>query len=283
MAIIIDGKQISQNIRKGLLTEVSALTAKFNRAPGLAVIIVGDNPASRVYVKNKIKACEDTGIKSFHFELSETVSETELLSLIAKLNANDEIDGILVQLPLPKHLKEDIVINAIAPEKDVDGFSPVQSGRLLKGEDCLLPCTPAGVIELLKAYNVKISGSNTVIIGRSNIVGKPLFHLLLKENATVTVCHTKTADLASHTRRADIVVAAVGHINALTADMVKEGATVIDVGINRTENGLKGDVEFDNVKYKAALITPVPGGVGPMTITMLLKNTLKAFKTTYGI
>ncbi len=282
-AKIIDGKRISE-----ILREETALSVKMRpegiRVPGLAVIIVGDNPASRVYVNNKKKACEICGFTSYEYALPEGTSEKELLSLIDELNLNDDIDGILCQLPLPSHIDENKVIDAISPEKDVDGFSPVSTGNLVAGKPCFAPCTPAGVVEMLKYEGIGISGKHCVIVGRSNIVGKPAALLMLQNNATVTVCHSRTKNLAEEVKRADIIIAAIGKPGFITEDMVKEGAVVIDVGINRLPTGkLTGDVDFDNVKEKASYITPVPGGVGPMTITMLMKNTLLSWKKKFGI
>ncbi len=277
-AKIIDGKKISEELRLSI-GEAVKNRPEGSRAPGLAVIIAGNNPASRIYVNNKKKACEICGFNSYEYALEENTDEKELLALIEKLNKDDSIDGILCQLPLPSHIDENKVIDAISPEKDVDGFSPVNVGNLVAGKPCFAPCTPAGVVEMLKYEGIEISGKHCVIVGRSNIVGKPAALLMLRENATVTICHSKTKDLAQEVRRADIVIAAIGKANFITADMVKEGAVVIDVGINRLENGkVTGDVDFDSVKEKAAAITPVPGGVGPMTITMLMKNTLESWR-----
>ena len=271
MAVIIDGKATAQAVRGALRDEVAAFVAEKKTAPGLAVVIVGSDPASQVYVRNKHKA-------EVH-ELPAETTEDELLLLIDKLNKDAKIHGILVQLPLPKHLDEEKVILAIDPKKDVDAFHPQNVGKIMIGNFSFVPCTPAGVMELLKHYNIDPAGKHCVIIGRSNIVGKPQAMLMLKENATVTICHSKTADLAQITKSADILVAAVGKANFVTADMVKEGAIVIDVGINRNADGkLCGDVDFSSVEPMASYITPVPGGVGPMTITMLLKNTLTAAK-----
>lgn len=276
MAQIINGKEISAKIRAEIAEEVIEMK-KHGIHPGLAVVIVGEDPASKVYVRNKKRACEDAGIYSEEYALPEDTTESELLSLIDKLNADEKIHGILVQLPLPKHLDDKTVIEHIDPKKDVDAFSEVNVGKIMLGDYNFLPCTPAGVMELLRESGIDPSGKECVIVGRSNIVGKPQAMLMLHANATVTVCHSRTRDLASITRRADILVAALGKANFITADMVKEGAVVIDVGINRLDDGkLCGDVDFASVEPKASYITPVPGGVGPMTITMLLKNTLKA-------
>ena len=278
MAKIIDGKLVSSTLRASIADEVRALTER-GINPALAVILVGNDPASAVYVRNKQKACLETGIKPTQITLPEETSEDELLAVVDKLNSDPEIHGILVQLPLPKHISEKKVIERIDPKKDVDAFTYDSVGRIVEGKYGFLPCTPAGIIELLKFYNIEIAGKDCVIIGRSNIVGKPMALLLLNESGTVTVCHSKTRDLASVTRRADILVVAIGKPNFVTADMVKDGAVVIDVGINRLPDGkLTGDVDFDAVAEKASFITPVPGGVGPMTITMLMKNTLSAAK-----
>ena len=277
MAIRIDGQETAQAVRSEIRGAVAAFTKKTGKIPGLAVVIVGDDPASQVYVRNKHRACEEVGIRSDVHALPADTSEAELLALIASLNADPTVNGILVQLPLPGHLNEEKVLLSIDPAKDVDAFHPVNVGRIMIGNFTLAPCTPAGVMELLRHYEIPVAGKHCVIIGRSNIVGKPQAMLMLKENATVTICHSRTVGLADITRTADILVAAVGRPGFVTADMVREGAVVIDVGINRTAEGkLCGDVDFAAVSEKAAYITPVPGGVGPMTITMLLKNTLTA-------
>lgn len=272
---IIDGKKVSAALKDKIAAEV----AQNGYKPGLAVIIVGNDPASRVYVNNKKKACEYCGFYSEEYALAENTTQGELISLINKLNSDDKIDGILCQLPLPSHIDEKAVIEAISPEKDVDAFSEVDVGKIMIGNYSFAPCTPAGVMELLKYYDIDASGKNAVVIGRSNIVGKPMAMLLLHADATVTICHSKTKNLSEICRRADIIVSSVGKINILTADMVKDGTVVIDVGINRGEDGkLYGDVDFENVKKKASFITPVPGGVGPMTIAVLMQNTLRAYK-----
>lgn len=277
MAIIIDGKELAKNIREGLKAEVKELkNADIN--PKLAVIMVGDDKASKVYVKNKSKACEDVGIEYEEYLLPEKTKMQELLELIDKLNNDETVHGILVQSPLPKGLDANEAFKAISPKKDVDGFNPVNVGKLSLNQDCFVSCTPYGIIKMLEAYNIPIEGAHAVIIGRSNIVGKPLAKCLLNKNATVTVCHSKTKNLKEMTKQADILIAAIGKAKFITADMVKEGAAVIDVGINRTENGLVGDTDFDNIKEKASFITPVPGGVGPMTIAMLMTNVIKAAK-----
>ena len=275
MANIINGKEISAAIREEIKAEVQGMSVR----PGLAVVLVGDDPASAVYVRNKSKACAEVGIYSEVYRLPEETGREQLLGLIEQLNQSPLIHGILVQLPLPKHLDPEEVIMAIDPAKDVDAFHPVNVGKIMIGNYDFLPCTPAGVMELLHRSGIEVSGKECVVIGRSNIVGKPQAMLLLHENATVTVCHSKTRDLPSVCRRADILVSAVGKPKFVTADMVRNGAVVIDVGMNRDENGkLCGDVDFEPVSEKASYITPVPGGVGPMTITMLLKNTVTAAK-----
>lgn len=276
--ILLDGKKIAKDIKDELKAEIAAAVELYKKPIGLAVIMVGNNPASAVYVKNKVKDSEEVGIKSYLYALSEETTQEELISLIDRLNADPGVSGILVQLPLPKHLSEKEVLNRINTEKDVDGFSPYQMGKLVIGEPSLVACTPYGVMELLKRYNIDVSGMNAVIVGRSNIVGKPLFHLLLQANATVTVCHTKTKNLKEITAKADLLVAAVGRPKMITADMVKDGAVVVDVGINRVEDKLVGDVDFDAVAPKCSYITPVPGGVGLMTRAMLMANTLAAYK-----
>lgn len=279
MAEIIDGKLVSAEVRKNITNNVKEFITETGKTPGLAVILVGNNPASAVYVRNKHKACLEVGINSYEITMPESTTEEELLSKIEELNKDDNVDGILVQLPLPKHISEDKIINAISPSKDVDAFHPQNVGKIVSGKYDFIPCTPAGIMELLHYYNVDINGKECVVIGRSNIVGKPMALLLLAENGTVTVCHSRTKDLPSVTRRADILVVAIGKPNFVSADMVKPGAVVIDVGINRKEDGkLCGDVDYAAVEPLASKITPVPGGVGPMTITMLLKNTLTAAK-----
>lgn len=279
MAQRIDGKEVSLFIKDRIKNETAQLIKNTGITPGLAVILVGDDSASHVYVRNKKLACEYCGFYSQSYELPQETTEKQLLELIGELNKNDKIDGILVQMPLPAHINPDTVINAILPEKDVDAFNPENVGKIMLGEYSFLPCTPAGVMELLKYYNIDVSGKECVVIGRSNIVGKPMAMLLLHENATVTICHSRTKRLADVTRRADIIVAAVGKAGFVTADMVKEGAVVIDVGINRNADGkLCGDVDFEAVEKKASYITPVPGGVGPMTISMLMQNTLTSAK-----
>lgn len=272
-AKIINGKEIAQNVRKGLKKEVKALSM----TPGLAVVLVGDDPASKIYVGNKEKACQEVGFYSEVHKLAENTNEQELLDLIEQLNNNSKIHGILVQLPLPKHIDEKKVINKILPTKDVDGFHPLNAGALLVGEKSLKPCTPKGCIRLIKEMGLDITGKKAVVVGRSNIVGKPVALMLLQENATVEICHSRTKDLTKEVLDADILVVAMGKANFITGEMIKPGAIVIDVGINRLEDGtLAGDVEFETAKEVASFITPVPGGVGPMTIAMLLENTLEA-------
>ena len=283
MAHIIDGKIISASARASIAERTAALEAKTGIKPGLAVVIVGSDPASQVYVRNKKKGCEEVGFYSEVHEMPEETTMDELLAKIEELKNNPAIHGILVQLPLPKHLDEKAVIDAIPPEKDVDAFHPVNTGKIMIGDYSFLPCTPAGVMKMLEYEQISVEGKECVVVGRSNIVGKPMAMLLLHANGTVTVCHSRTKNLADVTRRADILVVAIGKANFITADMVKEGAVVIDVGMNRNAEGkLCGDVDFANVKEKASAITPVPGGVGVMTITMLLENTLTAAELAVG-
>ena len=277
MSNIIDGKLVSAAVKDRVANEVKELNAK-GVDVCLAVILVGQDPASQIYVANKKKACEQLGIISKEYLLPETTTQEELLALVQELNHDATVNGILCQLPLPKGLDEKVVIEAIDPNKDVDAFHPINVGRIMIGDYDFLPCTPAGVMEMLKYYNIDISGKECVIIGRSNIVGKPMSMLLLHQNGTVTIAHSRTTNLAEVTKKADILVAAVGRANFVTADMVKEGAVVIDVGINRIDGKLYGDVDFDNVSKIASYITPVPGGVGPMTIATLMQNTLTAAK-----
>ncbi|MBR5322360.1 MAG: bifunctional methylenetetrahydrofolate dehydrogenase/methenyltetrahydrofolate cyclohydrolase FolD [Clostridia bacterium] len=279
MAKIIDGKAISAAIRAEIAEEVKKMKAEEGTVPGLAVIIVGEDPASQVYVRNKAKDCEETGIKSIVHALPENTTEEELLALVHKLNNDDSIHGIIVQLPLPKHLNSDLIINNIDVKKDVDAFHPYNVGKIMIGDYELLPCTPAGVMALLERSNIEVAGKNCVVVGRSNIVGKPQAMMLLHKNGTVTVCHSKTKNLAEICRSADILVVAIGRAKFITGDMIKEGAVVIDVGMCRDENGrLCGDVDYESAEKKASYITPVPGGVGPMTRVMLLQNTLTAAK-----
>jgi len=282
-AEIISGKQIAEEMRTEMIEEIKHIQEKFGRAPRLDVVLVGEDPASQVYVRNKGKACDKVGIESHTHRLPADTPEDELLKLVAQLNDDDAVDGILVQLPLPKQIDEKKVIDAIKPDKDVDGFHPVNVGKLVIGEHAFRPCTPSGVIEMLARSGTQIEGANAVVVGRSNIVGKPVAIMLLQKapnaNATVTVVHTRTKDMAAHTKNADILIVAAGRPKAVTADMIKPGATVIDVGVNRLDDGtLCGDVDFEAAKEVAGKISPVPGGVGPMTITMLLKNTIEAAK-----
>ena len=277
---IIDGKAISQVVKDEVRSEVAAIEAEGRRKPCLCVIIVGENPASQVYVRNKVKAAAYTGMESLLIELPVSVSEEELLAKIASLNEDPAVDGILVQLPLPGHIDEEKVIDAIAAEKDVDGFHPSNVAGLWLGKDCVVPCTPAGVMRLIDSTGVELSGKTAVVVGRSNIVGKPVAKLLLDRNATVVIAHSRTADLGAVCRQADVLVAAVGKPGLISGDMVKPGAIVIDVGINRLQDGhLCGDVDFASCSEVAGWITPVPGGVGPMTIAMLMKNTLRCYRS----
>ncbi|HJR45823.1 MAG TPA: bifunctional methylenetetrahydrofolate dehydrogenase/methenyltetrahydrofolate cyclohydrolase FolD [Actinomycetota bacterium] len=276
-AVIIDGKAIAKQVRDEVAQEASALAAD-GITPGLATVLVGDDPASHVYVRSKRKACAEVGIKAWDHDLPASTPEDELLALLDRLNADPEVHGILVQLPLPEHVDEQLVLDRVDPAKDADGFHPYNLGRLLSGDPVVAPATPAGIQELLLRSNVETSGAEVVVVGRSNIVGKPLAALMVQKgpgaNATVTVCHTATRDLEAHTKRADILVAAIGRAKAITGPMIRPGAAVIDVGINRTDDGLVGDVDFEAAVEIASAITPVPGGVGPMTIAMLLKNTV---------
>ena len=275
-AIILNGSELAKQKRIKMKKVVTKLIEK-GVTPGLAVVLVGNNPASQIYVRNKKKMCKRVGIESIEYLLDKTASEDEVLDVINKLNNDNSIDGILVQLPLPKQINETNIINAIDPLKDVDGFNPINVGKLVTGEECLLPCTPAGIMELIALTGIEVKGKNCVVVGRSNIVGKPIALLLLKSHGTVTICHSRTVDLKGITKRADIIVAAVGIKHLITGDMIKEGAIIIDVGMNRLDDGsVTGDVDFESVKEKAYAITPVPRGVGPMTITMLLENTIKS-------
>jgi methylenetetrahydrofolate dehydrogenase (NADP+) / methenyltetrahydrofolate cyclohydrolase len=275
-ATVIDGKAVAASVRERVREEAEQLTAEIGRPPGLATVLVGDDPASAIYVRNKRKASGEVGIRSFHNEPDGSISEEDLLELVNELNEDDEVDGILVQLPLPDQVDSAAIVNAINPDKDVDGLTPVSAGRLARGEPGLVPCTPQGVMELISSVGVDPEGKEAVIVGRSNLVGRPLFSLLLGANATVTVCHSRTRDLGEVCRRAEILVAAAGQARLVTGDMIRPGATVIDVGTNRSDDGLVGDVDFDAAKDIAGAITPVPGGVGPMTIAMLLANTVRA-------
>lgn len=279
MANLINGKEVSAGVKLRVKNETQKIYNENGIKPGLAVIIVGNDPASRVYVNSKKKACEEVGFNSYEYALSEETTQEELVELVNKLNNDKNVNGILCQLPLSKHLDENAIINTIKPEKDVDAFHPFNVGKIMIGEFAFLPCTPAGVMELIDSTGVEISGKNCVVIGRSNIVGKPMAMLLLHRSGTVTICHSKTQNLNEICKNADILVAAVGKANFVKADMVKKGAIVIDVGMNRLDNGkLCGDVDFEEVEKKASYITPVPGGVGPMTIAMLMQNTLTAAK-----
>lgn len=293
-AEILSGTEVAKAMRQEMAAETERLKADHGVVPGLCVVLVGDDPASMSYVRGKRKACEEIAINSVEHKRDADFPEADLLALIAELNADPTVNGILVQLPLPKHIRENLMLDAIDPSKDVDGFHPINLGRMLVGEDCLLPCTPHGVQQLLLRGGVEIEGKHVVMVGRSNIVGKPLANILLQRkdgaNATVTVCHTRTPDMAIHTRQADILIVAAGRPNTITADMVAEGAVVVDVGVNRVDDASKkrgyrlvGDVDYEGVREKASLITPVPGGVGPMTITMLLHNTIAAAKMAHGI
>lgn len=275
---LLNGKELAQKLQQEMTQEVTELKEK-GLQPGLAVILVGEDPASQVYVRNKERAANNIGMYSVVYRLPETTSEADLITKIEELNHDDKVHGILVQLPLPKHINEDLVLDTIDPAKDVDGFHPMNLGNLFAGKPTMIPCTPAGIMELIKLSGIDLAGKNAVIFGRSNIVGKPMAHLLLQANATVTICHSKTKDLPKVAKQADVLVVAIGRANFVTADFVKEGAVVIDVGINRDENNkLTGDVKFDEVAPLTSFITPVPGGVGPMTITMLMRQTIDAAK-----
>ena len=282
---IIDGKTVAKFCRENIKKEVELLSAKYpQKKIGLAVILVGDDPASQVYVRNKIKACEEVGICSRLVRLPADSAFGDVASAIESLNSDDDVTGMILQLPLPKHLDEKALIDLIDPSKDADGCTTAQKGRLWTGRDSLVACTPLGVIRLLEYYNIPLQGKRAVVVGRSDLVGKPLAQLLLNKNCTVTICHSRTKDLAAITREADVLCVAIGKAKFVTADMVKDGATVVDVGMDRDENGkLCGDVDFENVKDKCAYITPVPGGVGPMTVTMLIENTLTAFRLQNGL
>ncbi|HEX9442974.1 MAG TPA: bifunctional methylenetetrahydrofolate dehydrogenase/methenyltetrahydrofolate cyclohydrolase FolD [Candidatus Binatia bacterium] len=279
MGTIIDGKAVAREIQAEIKEEVEGLKRRWGMVPGLGVVLVGDDPASHLYVKNKEKACKEVGIRSEEHLLAASVSERELLSLINKLNRDEKIHGILVQLPLPPHIRAERVLLAVAPQKDIDGFHPVNQGLLLSGGEGFKPCTPMGIMKLLESAGCDPKGKNATVVGRSNIVGKPVALLLLERHATVTICHSRTANLKDEVARADIVVAAIGKAGLIRGDWIKPGAVVIDVGVNRLPSGkLAGDVEFESAKERASRITPVPGGVGPMTICMLLFNTLRAAK-----
>ena len=278
-AKIIDGYLVSASIREKIKEKTKAIKDKYSRVPGLAAVLVGEDPASQIYVRNKRKSCEDVGIYSEEHKLPESTTQDELLELINKLNNDKKINGILVQLPLPKHIDDSLILNSVSSEKDVDGFHPINAGYLFEGKPQFIPCTPHGIIKMLEFYDIDIEGKNAVVLGRSNIVGKPAAILLLQKNATVTICHSRTKNLEDVLKEADIIVAAIGRAHFVKKEMVKEGAIVIDVGINRLDTGkLAGDVDFEAVKKISGFITPVPGGVGPMTITMLLWNTLTSLE-----
>lgn len=280
---IIDGKLVSSSVKAELKEKVAAIKQRDGRDIGLAVILVGDDPASQIYVRNKIRACDEVGIKSTLIKLSANSSHSDVAEAIERLNADESVSGVMLQLPLPKGLDERKLLELISPEKDVDGLTQAQKGKLFTGVESLIPCTPFGVIKLLEYYNIPLQGKHAVVIGRSNLVGKPMAQLLLDRNCTVTVCHSKTVNLPEITKSADIIVVAIGKAKFLTADMVKDGAVVVDVGMDRDENGkLCGDVDFENVSGKCSYITPVPGGVGVMTVTMLMSNTVKAYENSLG-
>jgi methylenetetrahydrofolate dehydrogenase (NADP+)/methenyltetrahydrofolate cyclohydrolase len=272
--MLIDGKATAAKIREEIKKEIAGLENK----PGLAVVLIGNDPASEIYVRNKHNACQEVGFESLQHKLPEDTTEEDLLDLIEKLNKDDRIDGILVQFPVPKHINSRKVIYAIDPAKDVDGFSPINQGKSLIGEEALTPCTPTGVMKLFQEYNIDLNGKDVVMIGRSNIVGKPLANMMINAGGTVSICHSRTKDLSKYTKDADVIVSAVGKANLVTPDMVKEGAVIIDVGMNRVDGKLCGDVDFEGLKDKCSFITPVPGGVGPMTIASLLINTLRSFR-----
>ena len=282
-AIVIDGKAVAASVRQRVRGEAEELAARLGRPPGLATVLVGDDPASAIYVRRKREACEEVGIRSFHHEPDGSISQQELLELVGELNQSDEIDGILVQLPLPGQIDADAIVTSLDPDKDVDGLTPTSAGRLARGEPGLVPCTPQGVMELLASVDVDPAGKEAVIVGRSNLVGRPLFSLLLGANATVTICHSRTRDLGEVCRRAEILVAAAGRPRLVGGEMIRPGATVIDVGTNRTDEGLVGDVDFEAARRVAGAITPVPGGVGPMTIAMLLANTVRAARLRHQV
>lgn len=279
MATIIDGNELSKKKRQDIAQEAKEFIRKHGRAPGLAVVLVGEDPASAIYVRNKKKACETAGLRSFDYHLDAATSREDLLALVHKLNYDPEVDGILVQFPVPPHLDAQEIQLAIDPGKDVDGLHPYNLGRLLSGDPTLVPCTPSGIMCMLREYGVGLKGKDAVVVGRSNLVGKPIAVLLMMEHATVTICHSRTLDLDKKVKAADIVVAAIGKAEMIRGNWIKDGSVVIDVGMNRTEGGLKGDVQFEEASGHASFITPVPGGVGPMTITMLLDNTLRAAKS----
>jgi methylenetetrahydrofolate dehydrogenase (NADP+)/methenyltetrahydrofolate cyclohydrolase len=279
MAVIIDGKAVAKEVRKQIKEDVEGLERRWGLVPGLGVVLVGDDPASHIYVRNKENACREAGIQSFEHLLPATITERDLLALVHQLNKDKRVHGILVQLPLPAHIRAEKILEAVSPHKDIDGFHPVNQGSLLLGADGFKPCTPMGIMKLLESVNCDPKGKNAVVVGRSNIVGKPVALMLLGKNATVTICHSRTTNLRDEVSRADVLVVAIGKAGVVRGDWIKPGAVVIDVGMNRSPNGkLCGDVEFEAAKERASAITPVPGGVGPMTICMLLYNTLKAAK-----
>lgn len=281
-AEVIDGRSVAAGVRERVRAEVATLTERSGAAPGLATVLVGDDPASHIYVRRKREACAEVGIESFHTELAADTGQDELAELLARLNADDRVDGILLQLPVPGQIDADAMTRLIDPAKDVDGLHPVNAGLLMKGQPGMVPCTPAGVVELLRASGTELSGAEAVVVGRSDLVGRPVAALLVAEDATVTTCHSRTRDLAGTCRRAEVLVVAAGRPRLVNGDMVRDGATVIDVGTNRTDDGLVGDVDFDSVAGRARALTPVPGGVGPMTIAMLLSNTLLAARRGAG-
>ena len=281
--IILNGKEFSTKFRNGLAEKVNKLKSEYNVTPGLAVVLIGNDPASEFYVRNKIKACDSVGVNSFTVRFEETATQQEVEQAVKELASRSDVDGLFVQMPIPKKFDTDAILKHIPAEKDVDGLCAENLGKLLIGQKCLVSCTPNGIIELLKGYDISLEGKHAVVLGRSNMVGKPVSALLQKENCTVTMCHSKTVDVKNYLLQADIIVAAIGKANYVTEDMVKEGAIVVDVGINRIDGKIYGDVDFENVKNKASYITPVPGGVGPMTVTMLLHNTVLACARHRGI
>ena len=281
--IILNGKEFSTKFRNGLAEKVNKLKSEYGVTPGLAVVLIGNDPASEIYVRNKIKACDSVGVNSFTVRFEETATQQEVEQAVKELASRSDVDGLFVQMPIPKKFDTDAILKHIPAEKDVDGLCAENLGKLLIGQKCLVSCTPNGIIELLKGYDISLEGKHAVVLGRSNMVGKPVSALLQKENCTVTMCHSKTVDVKNYLLQADIIVAAIGKANYVTEDMVKEGAIVVDVGINRIDGKIYGDVDFENVKNKASYITPVPGGVGPMTVTMLLHNTVLACARHRGI
>ena len=281
--IILNGKEFSTKFRNGLAEKVNKLKSEYGVTPGLAVVLIGNDPASEIYVRNKIKACDSVGVNSFTVRFEETATQQEVEQAVKELASRSDVDGLFVQMPIPKKFDTDAILKHIPAEKDVDGLCAENLGKLLIGQKCLVSCTPNGIIELLKGYDISLEGKHAVVLGRSNMVGKPVSALLQKENCTVTMCHSKTVDVKNYLLQADIIVAAIGKANYVTEDMVKEGAIVVDVGINRVDGKIYGDVDFENIKNKASYITPVPGGVGPMTVTMLLHNTVLACARHRGI